>query len=133
MNFTYLNHGLAGSRRIPQDVIPRHANDPLDDLFPGLHDAVETHNVPDAHLLAPAVGLVDQHPVAGDLEGGQHRGAAGAVDGEGVLGGDVGHEGDFEAGGHQAQGVAGVVLHEAGEGFGEWHGILFAGLMSLLC
>lgn len=72
---TYLYHiPIPYTRRVQQDVIPRHTHDALYALLAGLdgdgvHDAIA-----DADAAAAAVGSVCYEPLVPRLEGGEHGG-----------------------------------------------------------
>lgn len=104
----YLNHlllaRLAGGAE--GDVVAGHADDALDAVLGGEDGDLVEDEVADLDAAAEAVGHVCGDPVAVDGEGGQHGGALGGGDLEGVGEGEVGEAGYFEGGDCEAEGVA---------------------------
>lgn len=73
-----LNHLTAPALwRVDEDVISRHANDPLHARVLLLHGYVVGHDVTDPDVPATAVRAVDDSGLADNLKGRQHGGSPG--------------------------------------------------------
>lgn len=83
---------------------------------------VELHHITDLDPLAAPVGLGDEHRVADDLEGRQHRGAHGRHGGIAEFLDEVEDEACFDHGAGEAERVPDIPAFEEVEG-SEGHGI----------
>jgi hypothetical protein len=97
----YLNHGivLLGDRpvRVEDDIVPRHAEYTLQTPVLAADGYVVTDKVTDLHIAAVTAAVVDEDPVAEDVECGQHRGPADADGEEELRGYEVGCRCYFES------------------------------------